>query len=294
MFAFFKGMLRQGLLGDPNSDLLKETYEATFGKGTFDKFKKSSAQLSAAKHFELVIDPFWELKGAKLRLKLEKVEFAPDTTRRRLLIDRLTSIANTVYEAMPTEERPQRATPKEIAECFIVDLVHPLPISNLNELVAQQLQAYARAKENARRQLGDHLCPICNQRFKRGTEALDDFVPAAVSHTDRAVSHSSTSGRGIVICDACKFERFLQQLLLGSKVAEVLVLFPRMNIGHSSGEALRRKAIEIWEAASVRMTAANPDPDLHLSLGMTFNLARKLSDYDAYRLTPAEIVSLLT
>jgi hypothetical protein len=296
VFTFFKAMLRQGFLGDPDSDLLKGTYEGVFGMGSFDKFKKSSAQLSPAKHLELVIDPFWELEGTGLGLGVSKVEYAPDSTRRRVLIATLSNIANTVYTAMPNEERPQRATPEEIAKCFMMDLAHPSPILDLNELVAQQLQAYAQSKENARRKLGHHLCPVCNQWFKHGTEALEDFVPSAVSHTNRAVSHSSTSGRGIVICDACKFERFLQQLLLGSKVEEVLVLFPRMNIGHSGGEVLRQKAIRIWEAALTRMSEANPDPDQHLSLAMTRNLAQKLttSNYNVFRITPAEIVDLMT
>ncbi len=66
------------------------------------------------------------------------------------------------------------------------------------------------------------------------------------------------------------------QLILGTKVAEVIVLLPRMNIGHSSGEMLRQKAVQIWEEALTRMSEANPDPDQHLSLGMTFNLAQKL------------------
>lgn len=112
------------------------------------------------------------------------------------------------------------------------------------------------------------------------------------AHTNRALSHSV--GGSIVICDACKYEKFIEQIILGSKVADILVLFPRMNIGHSSGEILRRKAIQIWESALRRMSEENPDPDMHVSLGLTSSIARKISDYDVYRLTPDEIVGLIT
>ncbi len=296
VFAFFKAMLKQGLLGDSKNDLLKETYEDTFGEDTFGKFKKSPAQVQAVNHLELVIDPFWKVKGEKLGLEVEKVEFAPDAVRQEILVDVLTNIAKKVYEAASAEERPRRAKPGEIAKCFINDLAHPLPVLDMDELVSRQLQAYARSKKNARKSLGDHLCPVCNQQFDEGVEAIDDFVPSAGSHTNRAVSHSSSGGRGIVICNACKFERFLQQLLLGSKVSEMLMLFPRMNIGHSSGEVLRRKAVQIWDSALIRMSEANPNPDQQLSLSDTRNLARKLttSGYDVFNLTPREIVDLMT
>lgn len=297
IFAFFKAMLRQSLLDSSKGSPLKEAYEDVFGKGTFATFKKSPAQLQAAKQLELVIDPFWKLDGNEFGLRVQRVEFVPDKVRQQILLDILTGIANKVYEAMPAEERPQRASKfEEIARSFMNDLVRPLPVLNLDELASQQLRAYAQSKKNARRKSGDHLCPVCNQQFVHGVEAIQDFVPSADSHTNRAVSHSSTSGRGIVICNACKFERFLQQLLLGSKVSEMLMLFPRMNIGHSSGEVLRRKAVQIWDTALVRMTEANPEPDQQLSLSDTHNLAQKLSanDYDVFKLTPAEIVDLIT
>lgn len=267
-------------------------YDALFGEGAYKELQATST-LMPARDMAFTIDRFWSLDGTRFGLNMTEVGDLLDHAKREaILIDTLGSIADKVYAAVPETNRPMRATAEDIAKRFLVDLIHPAPQLNLAELVVQQMQAYAETKTNARRDKGRHLCPICNQSFDGGTEAKADFVDNPDAHTDRAVSHGG--GGKIVICDACKFERFLQQLLLGSKVSNVLVLFPRMNIGHSSGEALRRKAIEIWEAATVRMTAANPDPDLHLSLGMTYNLARKLSDYNVYRLTPAEIVNLLT
>lgn len=314
IFKFFKAALADELLGKevtaeaqeayadfaegngkkkaaPQS-VARAEYDVVFGDGAYNTLQATST-LMPARDMALTVDRFWSLDGARFGLGVEKVEDLLDHAKReQILVDTLVSIADKVYAAVPETNRPKRAMPEDIATYFLTDLVHPTPPLNLGELVALQIQAYAETKANARRDKGRHLCPVCNQSFESGTEAKADFVDNPDAHTNRAVSHSG--GGKIVICDACKFERFLQQLLLGSKVSDVLVLFPRMNIGHSSGESLRRKAIEIWEAASVRMTDANPDPDLHLSLGMTFNLARKLSDYNVYRLAPAEIVSLLT
>jgi len=292
VFAFFKAMLREGLLGDQKDGVLKEAYEGTFGNGTFDGFEKSSSQLSPAKNLKQVIDPYWRLSGSAFGLELEKVEFAPDATRQSVLVNALSVVASRVYAALPETGRPTRAAAEEVAKFFIGDLLHPASTSDLSQIVAQQLHAYAATKANARRDKGVHLCPICNTTFDGGTVASADFLANPESHTNRAVSHGNAGY--IVICDACKFERFLQQVLLGDKVSEVIVLFPRMNVGHSNGELLRQKAARIWDAALNRMSEANPDPDQHLSLGMTYSVARKLVDQDIFRLSPKEIVELIT
>jgi len=267
-------------------------YDKVFGDGAYAQLQSTST-LMPARDMALTVDRFWSLEGTRFGLAVAKVENLLDHTKREaVLVDALGGIADKVYAAVPEANRPTRATPEQIAKCFMADLVHPAPQLNLAELVGQQLQAYATTKANARRDRGAHLCPICNATFEDGTVAKADFLPNPESHTNRAVSHGNPGY--IVICDACKFERFLQQLLLGSKVSDVLVLFPRMNIGHGSGEALRQKASQIWDAALTRMSEASPDPDQHLSLGMTFNLAHKLADVDVFRLSATDIVELMT
>jgi hypothetical protein len=42
------------------------------------------------------------------------------------------------------------------------------------------------------------------------------------------------------------------------------------------------------------MTKDNPNPDQNISLAMTWNMAHKLSEVDVYRLSPEEIVDLMT
>ena len=266
-------------------------YDAVFGERAYADLQSTST-LMPARDMARTIDRFWHLEGSQFGLDASKIEYLDDTKREEILIDTLIDIADKVYTAIPAENRPTRATPEDIAQCFMPDLIHPSPKLDLDELIAQQMQAYGETKANARKDKGLHLCPICNGQFDGGTKAKADFVGNPEGHTNRGISHGRAGQ--IVICDTCKYERFLQQLLLGSQVTDLLVLFPRMNIGHSSGEVFRQKAIQIWDKASIRMTEANPNPDLHISFGLTYNLAQKLSDYDVYRLTSDEIVEVIT
>ena len=316
IFKFFKTALAGNLLGKQVTPEAEETYadfaegggkrklpkvnpqsvaraeyDNVFGEGAYADLQSTST-LMPARDMALTVDRFWSLDGSRFRLDVSKIEYLDDTKRVEILIDALVDIADKVYTAIPAENRPTRATPEDIARCFMPDLTHPSPKLDLDELIAQQIQAYGETKANARKEKGLHLCPICNGAFDGGTKAKADFVGNPEGHTNRGVSHGGAGQ--IVICETCKYERFLQQLLLGSQVTDILVLFPRMNIGHSSGEVFRQKAIQIWDKASIRMTEANPKPDLHLSLGLTYNLARKLRDYDVYQLTPDEIVEVVT
>lgn len=316
IFKFFKTALANNLLGKqvtPEADetyadfaeggtkrkapkvnpqsVARAEYDAVFGEGAYADLQSTST-LMPARDMALTIDRFWSLEGSRFGFDVSKIEYLEDTKREEILVDILVDIADKVYTAIPAENRPTRATPEDIARCFMSDLIHPSPQLNLDELITQQMQAYGETKANARKDKGLHLCPICNQTFDGGTKAKADFVNNPEGHTNRGVSHGRAGQ--IVICEACKYERFLRQLLLGSQTADLLVLFPRMNIGHSSGEMLRQKAIQIWDKASIRMTEANPNPDLHLSFGLTYNLAQKLSNYDAYRLTSDEIVEVIT
>jgi hypothetical protein len=316
IFKFFKTALAGNLLGKQVTPEAEETYadfaegggkrklpkvnpqsvaraeyDNVFGEGAYADLQSTST-LMPARDMALTVDRFWSLDGSRFGLDVSKIEYLDDTKRVEILIDALVDIADKVYTAIPAENRPTRATPEDIARCFMPDLTHPSPKLDLDELIAQQIQAYGETKANARKEKGLHLCPICNGAFDGGTKAKADFVGNPEGHTNRGVSHGGAGQ--IVICETCKYERFLQQLLLGSQVTDILVLFPRMNIGHSSGEVFRQKAIQIWDKASIRMTEANPKPDLHLSLGLTYNLARKLRDYDVYQLTPDEIVEIVT
>ena len=269
----------------------EKEYDAVFGNGAYAALQSTST-LMPAREMAATIDRFWSLAGSRLGCDVPKIESLHHTERERILIDTLVDTANKIYAAIPTENRPTRATPEDIARCFMPDLIHPSPRVDLEELIAQQIYAYGQTKANARKEKGSHLCPICNGTFDGGTKAKADFIGNPEGHTNRAISHGRAGH--IVICELCKYERFLRQLLLDSQVADLLVLFPRMNISHSSGERLRSKAIQIRDKSLYRMTNANPNPDHRVSLSLTYNMARNLGDHDVYRLTPDEIVDLIT
>lgn len=317
IFKFFKAAMGPGLLGDgvtPEGkqaclDLTKGAvtekptkvtpqaiarteYDKVFGVGAYDLLRGTST-LMPAHDMALTVDRFWSRPGTQFGLSVATVEnLLDDAKREAILIDALVEIGNKVYAAVPEGDRPTRATPEQIAKHFMPDLVHPALRLRLDELVLQQLHGYAQTKMNARRSQGAHLCPICNVAFEGGTESKADFVDNPDAHTNRAPSHGG--GGKIVICNACKYERFLQQLLLGFKVSEVLVLFPRMNIGHGTGKLLQQKATAIWDIALNRMSEISSDPYQHISLSMTYNLARKLSKLDVFRLSANDIVNLMT
>ena len=151
-------------------------------------------------------------------------------------------------------------------------------------MIQDQLKIYEKSKVNAKSPNGDHLCPICNARFGGGSTAKAAYLDKPESHTNRAVSHGSPGY--IVICMACKYERFIQQLILGGKPSELLILFPRMNIGQGSGAALVQKAQELLSKANSLMSNDSNDPNEHISLSLTQMIARKLSDQDVFTLSP--------
>ena len=140
-------------------------YERVFGEGAFALLQATST-LMPARDMALTVDRFWSLDGASLGIAAASRESTDDAKREGILIDVLTRIGNKVYAAVPEANRHTRATPEQIARCFIPDLVHPAPQLNLSELVFQQLDGYARTKVNARRTRGAPV-PDLQRRIRR-------------------------------------------------------------------------------------------------------------------------------
>ena len=266
-------------------------YDRVFGPGAFDALLQTTT-LAAAIDMARSIDYYWPHPGQQFGLSTSKVEFAPDDARRNALTQSLTKIAQSVYEALPLENRPTRATSQEVARHFLSDLLHPSPQADWMSVVQQQLAVYGASKEKAKNPKGQHFCPICNAQFGEGSVAKAAYLDKPESHTNRAVSHGSPGY--IVICPACKYERFIQNLLLGGKSAEILVLLPRMNIGQGSGAELVHKAHELWASASRLMSNDTDDPNEHVSLALTQMIARKLSEQDVFTLSPRALLDVFT
>lgn len=316
IFKFFKAAMDPELIGDtlteeaqnyynlliPTSNRKKGVqltpnmvtqyeYDAVFGEGAFSKLRKTST-LMPAKDMAFSVDPYWSLPGANFGLQIELVEFAPDSTRCDMLVSTLTGIAERVYLAIPSENRPIRTNSYEIANEFMVDLIHPSFEYEWPAIAAEQLQVYEQSKLAAKSSKGDHFCPICNQKFGSGSVAKAAYLDKPDSHTNRAVSHGSHGY--IVICSACKYERFIQNLLLGGKPSELLILVPRMNIGQGSGTELVKKANDLYHHALVLMSNDTTDPNEHVSLSLTSMIARKLEIADVFDLSPQQLLDLFT
>lgn len=262
-----------GAKSDEWTSLVKEQYDAVFGGAAFEALMATST-LMPAKEMNGVIEPFWSLPGEKLDLKTALVGDAPDEERMAKLMDALCEVANKAYELIPGDHKPSRASAADIGITFAGDLIHPGE-ANAQEVAQTQLDSYLASKPRAMKD-GDaaRLCPICNQPFRNGTVASADFLDKPDSHTNRAVSHGATGY--IVICNACKYERFLQQLLLGEKVSRVLVAMPRNHIGRWAGDAFVNKVMDFGETAGMMMSNDTRNPNERISLSLTYMIARNL------------------
>lgn len=249
-------------------------YDTVFGAGTFARLRSTST-LMPAREMVAVIDSFWTLPGSALGLPHQRVELAPDEQVQTALITKLDEIARAVYEELPESQRPVRINPTQIAQCFQADIIRPAPPLDPRQVAEQQRNAYLNSKPEAMRERqAARLCPICNSPFQSGTAAAADFVAKPDSHTNRAVSHGFTGK--VIICDACKYERFLQQLLLGEKVARALVLMPRMHVGYWAGQTFSREAHRFYDEALTLMSNSTTDPNEHVTLALTNVIAGKL------------------
>ncbi|MEM3433637.1 MAG: hypothetical protein QXP27_05635, partial [Candidatus Methanomethyliaceae archaeon] len=291
VFKFFKAAIK--LIRSENAlQQVQQEYEAILGKGSWDDLLSTST-LMPAQDMIKTVDRFWQLPGAKFGLSVKAVEeMAPDK-RTELLIDTLFRIANQGYEAIP--HPPTRATLVQgMASAFIQDLVSPAAQVDLAELARQQMEFYAASKPFAGKQTkkARYICPICNMPFDKGTKAAADFIDKPESHTNRGVAHGPFGY--ITICNTCKYERILRQLLLGKRAAELIAIFPRMNIGPGAGELLVRKAQDLYDKAYALMVGNTDDPDRRLWLALTHLIAGQTLGQDLYRLTPQQLVDLLT
>lgn len=252
---------------------LRENYDEVFGAGAYNALMSTST-LMPAKEMAAVIEPFWQLPGSSMGLQTALAGDAPDAERMEKLMGAMRGIASKVFEQIPDETRPSRASAADIARAFADDLIHPGGIDS-QKIAATQMESYVASKPRALKNgVSARLCPICNTPFANGTVASADFLDKPEAYTNRAVSHGSTGY--VVICNACKFERFLQQILLGEKVGRVLVATPRNHIGRWTGEAFVNEIIRFGEQASNLMSNDTRNPNERISLSLTYIIAKNL------------------
>jgi hypothetical protein len=246
------------------------------GSGAYAQLKGTTT-LDAARDMASVIDRFWSQDastfgmgstGTKVR------DVAPDT-RRELLVELLDRIAQAAWGSLPSESVPRRVSSAVVAREILRDLVEPVFIRGTPADARRALDAYCVAKQTARRAEGLHVCPLCNTHFGDGQIAKADFLNKATAFTNR-VPALARGGGGVVICDACRFDRFIEQLLLGQKSAAMLALYPRGQLGPQRGVLLVATARQLLAEWSKYMTPATRSPERHVSLALTGIIARQL------------------
>jgi len=292
IFKFFKGMMNKDLIGAKGIEIAEKEYEEVFGNGSWDDLQNTST-LMAAKDMAQTVDYFWNLPGSQFGYKVDKVEVLDDKKKDELLIEILNEIAQRVFSQI--DQPPSRTElTRKMAKAFMKDLIKPSPQMELQEIITQQLEAYSLSKPFAGKTLrkAQYLCPVCNTPFKEGVKASADFLDNPQSHTNRAVSHGSFGY--VMICEVCKYERFLRQILLGGKPAELVVLFPRMNIGYGSGNILVQKVKDLYVMAYNLMVGNSEDPGHQISLALTQIIARNALDRDLYQIRPDELVEIFS
>jgi len=294
IFKFFKAMLSKDVIGQKGFDIAKKEYEDIFGEGSWQELQNTST-LMPAKDMAKTVDYYWRLPGNKFKLKVNTVEELSSDKRDSLLINILHNIAQKVYNQIPNPPSRTKLTEK-MCDAFIQDLVKPNHPLDIKEIVQKQLGAYSQSKPIAGKESkkGIYLCPVCNVSFdfKNGVKASANFLDNPQTHTNRAVSHGSFGY--VMICRICYYERILRQLLLGDKPGELMVLFPRMNIGYDSGSILVKRAKEFYNIAHEIMTGKTEEPDKQVSFAVTQVIAKNVFEKDLYRLTPEELVNILT
>jgi len=291
-FKFFKATMKSKFIGHEGTGIVKQEYETIFGPGSWTSLLRTST-LMPAQDMAKTVDFFWQLPGESFQMRVGTVEELASDKRTELLVITLAEIAKKVYAAI--SDPPTRATlSREMAIGFIQDLISPAEQVDLTECARKQMDYYAASKPFAGKQTkkARHICPVCNTPFEEGTEAAADFIDKPESHTNRGVANYQFDH--VIICNTCKYERFLRQLLLGERAEELIVIFPRMNIGPGGGELLIRKARDLYDRAYVLMIGDTDDPDRHLWLALTHLIAEQLLNQDIFRLTPQQLADLLT
>jgi len=292
VFKFFKAAMSKNMVGDDGFQRAAALYEEVFGDGTWDGLQSTST-LMPAKEMKLVIDPFWKLPGEKFGRPVETVEELDPASRLEVLLEALNGIAQQVYSEM--ENPPSRAVlAEDMARSFIADLVAPASIPDFTEVAGLQREFYSISKKFAGKKgrKARYFCPICNIPFDIGTEARADFVDNPESHTNRATAYGRFDK--VFICNACKYERLLRQVLLGDRTQEVMVLMPRMNIGRAAGAELVRRAKNIYHELYIVMVGETGDPDEQISMSMTSMIASKGLDKNVFSLTDKELARLFS
>jgi len=281
IFKFFKHIVVNFLYpsGDPPRtcaySVLSQQYEMVFGKGTFEKLMQmAKSNLQPAEDYLLAVRFFHELPGAVAGRPIAKVGFLGPEERQRVLIELLSRMAELGFVQLP--EKPSFSEfAKKFALVGAQDLLAPASL-DVNALAERQIKAYSTTKA---RRPQEAVCPICNAPLRIGSaeslSALADFYggnPEAFSNRRVAHGHKAAD----TICAGCYYERMLQQVLLASRPAEVIAIYPHMNLSSHGADALVRRVRDLEEQARRLSAPQTAAPDQRFDLTASWILAEKV------------------
>ena len=277
---------------------IKIKYDEFLGSGSF-KDLESCPNNDLPVEFARTVHRYWNLPLSKVKdSKNNDDKVFPklqDNERISLLIEKLNHIYKEVIEEiLPEEFRPQLISASGIANGFMNDLLYPISNTNINSFIEKQLSSYGESKPAAKKETGTHLCPICNQAFGDGKEVKVKLVANPEAHTNRAISHG-TAGH-VVICNICRNELSIQQIILGSQNTppSMIVIFPKMNISYQSGNLLQEKIKRLWSEAYLMMSEKTTDPTQKIDLSNTGTISKNIKSLGSPISNTEDIIKLIS
>lgn len=297
VFKFFREATK--LMDEKGLAATKSAYNDLFGQVAFDALT-STGNLKPAKDQAFTVDFFWNLPLKKLadflqipELDVEGTAGTLDSKRRiTLIIDTLVKIGAVGFAAM---EHPPTVDnfAQEVAAVLVADLIAPVSvITDVGAHAEQQLAYYEQAKHNIRTEREvEHICPVCNHPFEQAKMAKADYLDKPTGFTGRKFAYDR---EGLTICLACYYERLLRQIVLGRKAYDLIVLMPRMSIGHYGGKVLMDKLSELERYVKSIATADTTDPDETLRLDMAWFVARQALASDFSQMRAKDLIALFT
>ena len=260
-------------------DKVKPIYNRVFGEGNFEKLMSMSNN-DYPHEFAYSIAPFWELKTDKILDKIEGENFSQDLLVKNIgknkRLDILRQLLDWIWKNIDIEEKPKRKISEKMAVDFASDIVYPLK-KEIN--FKEELKYYRESKLNMKKETGVHICPICNKHFDRGKKTTGDIVDSPETFTNRAVSHGKLGK--IVICESCRSEIYLKQILTqhDGPLDKTIYLFPQFNFSQQLGKEFIDKVFRIKRRAESLMSELTDNPELRMDLSKTYNIAQNILQY---------------
>ncbi len=271
VFAYSKAIYNFFISSDKNLvNIFMTEYNKKFGNNAFDFFLACRAQLDPAKQFKQVIQPFWNIN-----INNVKVENMHWKKRKSYLVSILTKIFNMVFKdnkSKPLDER--------ISDIIIKDLIYP----NFTEIPCQDILCYLTSKsriflgpKKAKTKIIGFICPVCNQKTEAGIRSNENIVNSSNSFTNRANFGQSIS-KAIWICDSCKYERYLLQVLTGFNgvFKRALFLYPQYNFSNRIGDEFLDTVDDLRQKTDNLMSELSENPDLSPDFSRTTKIANNI------------------